>query len=183
VAVSNLLLSSVLHLSIFDLDLLHQPFPNHCFRQKMRRTFPVICPAPCPNNISDLNICPTVCFPRKCFLDFQITFSNHKFTGYRLCRRPLQLGNSLAGWLAGWLGGWAGWLGSGFSSIFKDFDGFSRIWCHGAPKPSKTIQDLRGAMARAVAPTKKPFLRATFPPSWLAGWLAGWAGWLGWLAG
>ena len=44
------------------------------------------------------------------------------------------------------------------------------------------LQNLRRAKARAVAPTKKPFLRA----GWLAGWaglLAGWAGWLAGLAG
>ena len=48
------------------------------------------------------------------------------------------------------------------------------------------LQDPRGAMARAVAPTKKPFLRAGWLAGW-AGWLAGWLGWLaglaGWLAG
>ena len=52
-------------------------------------------------------------------------FACSRFTGYHLCRRPLQLGYSklkilpdlgwLAGWLAGclpgWLAGWpAGWL-------------------------------------------------------------------------
>ena len=54
--------------------------------------------------------------------------------------------------LAGRLAGWAG-----FSSIFIDFDGFSRIWCHSAPKPGTP------PMKRPVAHIK------TFAPSWLAG--------------
>ena len=69
------------------------------------------------------------------------------FTGYRLCRRPLQLGYSLAGWLAGWLvswldgwlAGWAGWVG--FSWFFIDFDGFSGIWCHKVLGPGGNLRN------------------------------------------
>ena len=62
----------------------------------------------------------------------------------------------LAGLLAGWLAGWAG-----FSWIFMDFDGFSRIWCHKVPGPGPSRKHPMGGAVAKQRPRQRKHTKNT----------------------